>query len=72
MSAQIKLSYFVIKMAGLKSAQRKVYAVHTNCQASTVGLHEKCQSGTRTFHQFVNRFDFSIQALEINAFVFSL
>jgi hypothetical protein len=40
-------------MAGLKSAlcKGKVYAVHTNCQASTGGLHEKYQSGNMTFHK---------------------
>jgi hypothetical protein len=37
-----------------------------------VAYMDKCQSGNMTFHKIVNRFNFSVQALNIIAFVFSL
>jgi hypothetical protein len=73
MSAQIKLSYFVITMTGLKSAQRKsLRRCKQTAKHRQVAYMDKCQSGTMTFHQFVNRFNFFVQALEIIAFVLSL
>ncbi len=72
MPAQIKLSYLVITMAGLKSAQMKsLRRCKQTAKHRQVDM-DKYQSGTMTFHKFVNRFNFSVQALGIIAFVFSL